>query len=586
MYKIFNGNISQTNTGNLEGKLFNTFNCDLTYNKGKMSIAPRSILTTDTLDNMAVPVGFKFFDTAAGASGFWFTSAGRMFKNDGTATGTFTEDTATGVPTTTLDYRYSDIEVFGSVLLVSATSQLYSKATNGGNGLGDYTSRRTFTVSGDSPAHMLCVYNNRAYWVDTRGQIYSFDTAYTSAVTTATAYTFKVPNGQDVVWMRSHSAGIYIGTLDSSGQDAYVYDWNGVTADTWRGRYAVAAQGVLAGYVDVNGTLYVMTSDARLLQFTGSGFIEKGRLPIRRNLLYKAGQVIFNQRFIHPNGLTAIDGVISMLINNQENSTTAVSYLENIHSGIWEYTPEHGLYHKTSLGYKTTTNAIQDYGQITLAGVGGLTNVPDRYTTADSAKGNFLAGASYYTTSATDSGLGYGIWTDNYYDDISKAGFFTTQQIRAEHFEDMWNAITTLYDPTTGFNFVVKYRTEKPSYVDFNITWTSQKQFTTTEDSLAVGDEITIIQGKGSGRVAHISSLSESGGTYTVNLDETIEIVSGTARARSENWKKICSINKTNQKFQTGLISKPDTLIELKVAMFGTGETTIDELILDNKPNK
>lgn len=581
MYKIFQGNITQTNTGTLKGKLFNSFNCDLTYNEGKMSIAPRSIITTDTISNMTTPVGFKYFDTK------WFTPAGRMLVNNGTAQGVFAEDTSTGVPTTTINQGYSDIEVFGDVLLVTTTDQLYSKATNAGAGNGAYTSRRTFTVSGASPSHMLCVYNSRAYWVDTRGQIYSFDTAYTSAVTTGTDYTFKVPDGQDIVWMRPHSAGIYIGTLDPNGSNAYVYDWDGVTAITWRGRYGVASQGVLAGYVDVNGTLYVVTSDARFLQFTGSGFLEKGKLPIRRNLLYKATSIIINDRFIHPNGLTAIDGVISMLINNRENSTTSPSYLENIHSGIWEYTESNGLYHKTALGYKTFAGAITDYGQITLNVVGGLANVSDIFEITDNAKGNFLAGASYFTTSSISTGLGYGIFTDNYFDDMEKSGFFSTVQIRASDIKEMWKKITTLYDTTTGFNFVVKYRTDKPEYNAFDIIFTSTNTFTTTQTGLAVGDEITIIQGKGSGRVAHVSAISFSAPNFTVTLDETITGVANTdtARARQENWIKLKAITKTNQKYEERLISDPDTLIELKVAMLCTGENTIDELILDNSKN-
>jgi len=580
MYKIFQGQITQTNTGTLEGKLFNSFNCDPLFNKGKMSISPSTFLTTDTVANMGTPIGFKYFDTK------WFTVAGnRIFKNDGTPQGAFTEDTSTNAPTN-CSSNYSDIEVFGDVLLVTATDKLYSKVTNAGVGNGAFTARRTF-AAGTSPSHMLAVYNSRAYWVDTRGQIFSMDTSFTSAVTTNTTYTFKVPLGHDVVWMRPHATGLYIGTLDPNGGNAFVYSWNGVTADTWIGRYSVNAQGVLSGYVDVNGTLNIMTSDAELLQFTGSGFVLKGRLPVKRNQLYKATSIILNDRFIHPNGMTAIDGVLSMLINNRENSTTNVSYLENIHSGIWQYSSDVGLFHKHSLSYRTTANTITDYGQITLNVVGGLANTPDIFDTADSAKGNFLAGASYYTTSSISTGLGYGIWSDNYYDTVEKAGFFSTQQIRASHFQDMWKTLSLLYTPTSGLKFVLKYRADKGSYTDFNITWSSTNTFTTSQTGLAIGDEITIIQGKGSGKSAHISNITGSS-TFSVTLDETFTGVSNTntARARKENWIKCGSITKTNQKFDTKPISHPDTQIELKVAMLGIGEVTVDELVLDNNTSK
>lgn len=575
--KLLNGNITQVNTGTLQGKLFNTFNCDLDYDKGKISISPRTILTTDTLANMGVPIGFKYFDTR------WFTCAERMYVNDGTPQGVFAQDTSSGAPTTTLSSNYSDLEVFGSVLLVSTTDTLYSKVSNSGLGTGSYTVRRTFG-GGTSPSHPICVYNARAYWQDTRGQIFSMDTAYTSAVTTATSYTFLVPDGHDVVFMRKHATGIYIATLDPNGGGAYIYDWNGVTADTYRNRFQVSAQGILAGCVDDKNILYIMTSDAELLEFTGSGFKPAGRLPIKRNILYKATSIILNNRFIHPNGMCKIDGDICLLINNRENSTTSVSYQPNIHSGIWAYNGE-SLYHKYSLSYKTYSGAITDYGQTTLNLVGGLANCAGIFATADSAKGNFLAGASYFTTSSVSTGLGYGIWSDDSYDAFKKAGFFSTQMIQAQHFVEMWEKLTVLYTPTSGFNFVVKYRVAKQVFSDFDITWVSQKTFTTTQTGLSKGDEIFIFQGKGSGRVSHILSVTGSG-TYTVTLTDTIETVSGTARARKENWKYIGTISNTSRHFDSKPISQPDTLIEIKVVMVGTGEVTINELVLDNNLNQ
>ncbi len=58
--------------------------------------------------------------------------------------------------------------------------------------------------------------------------------------------------------------------------------------------------------------------------------------------------------------------------------------------------------------------------------------------------------------------------------------------------------------------------------VDYTATWTDTDSFTTTLDlsDAQVGDEIEIIAGVGSGHIAHISSLSDSSGTWTVNLDE------------------------------------------------------------------
>lgn len=580
MYKIFNGNITQLNTGTLEGKLFNSFNCDLTFNKGKMSIAQRTILNTDSITNMGMPIGFKYFDTR------WFTIAGnRVFSNAGTPQGAFTEDSSSGVPTD-CSVDYSDIELFNDTLLVASADKLYTKASAGGAGTGAYTARRTFSSVSDY--HALCTYNNRAYWLDLNEppRIYSMDTSY--AVSTSSTYTMQLPAEYEVTWMRSYSNGILIGTIHRFGGEALVFDWDGVTENKWKRAYKVNAQGALAGYI-INDIAIIMNSNAELMQFTGSGFKEIGRLPIKRNLLYQATNTSTSNRFIHPNGLASINGYPCALINNRENNTTTVEYMENIHSGIWEYDGT-SLYHKYALSYRTRPDAggsITDYGQITLNRVGGLAETPDLFGTSENLKGNFLAGAIAYGTSSISTGLKYGIWTDNYYDTEQKSAFFSTVQIRASDVKEMWKKITTLYDTTTGFNFVVKYRTDKPEYTDFDITFTSTNTFTTTQTGLAVGDEITIIQGKGSGRVAHISAISFSAPNFTVTLDETITGVvnTDTARARQENWIKLKAITKLNQKYEERLISDPDTLIELKVAMLCTGENTIDELILDNSKN-
>jgi len=576
--KIFNNNITQYNIGDTQGTLYNTFNCDLTYNKGKMSIASRTIFTPTALTPLdGTPVGFKYFDNK------WFTIAGtKVYKNSGSPVANFVEET-TGTPPTNCSSDYSDLEVFsasaGDVLLVSSVDALYSRSTDAvGTG---FTLRRTFS-GGSGQNHPICVYNNRAYWLDIDSKIYSTDNTFTNA--TSGTYTMSLPNEYKVLWMRAFSNGIHIGTIHRYGGDGLVFEWDGVTVNKWNRAYKVFAQGALAGFVSQD-IPYVVNSNAELLQFTGSGFKVIARLPTRRNKLFKANEISTNTRFIHPNGLCEIDGYMSMLINNQDNNTTTVEYQDNIHSGIWEY-DDVSLYHKHSLSYRTRPDSggsITDYGQISIARAGGLAETPDLYGTSEVLKGNFLAGAEYYTDATTTA---HGIWTDSFYDEVEKCGFFVTSQIRASNIEEMFNYITTLFVPTQGFNFVVKYRTERAEHVDFTITWTSTDTFTTTQTGLAKGNEVTITRGKGSGRIAHISAISENAGTYTVTLDEQITGVSGTAKARKENWIKVNSINTVTNKFQKDAVNQPDTLIEIKVAMLGTGDTTVDEIILDNVKNQ
>lgn len=575
MYKIFNNDIKQLNIGDVQGTLYDTFNCDLTLNKGKLGIGARTIITTDTVSNMGVTVGFRNFDGR-----FFAVSGSRVFSNGGTtAVGGFAADASTDTPTS-CSADYSDIEVFNDVLLVSSADKILSKAADG-SGTGVWTSRRNCTGSAATP-HPICVYNNRAYWLDalSPSRIYSMNTSY--SVSTSGNYTMTLPAEYNVIWIEAYSNGIMIGTIHKYGGEGLVFDWDGVTENKWNRAYRVFAQGALACYID-NDIPYVINSNAELLQFTGGGFKVAGRLPINKDSLYKATELTKNDRFIHPNGITSINGYISLLINNRSNNPTDVTYQSNIHSGVWEFDGK-SLYHKHSMSYRTNPalgGYIGDYGQVTLSRVGGLLGTPDSYSYSSATKANFLAGAEYYTDA---SSTGYGIWADSFYDDIEKCGWFSTVQIRAQHFEEMWNKITLLYNPTTDNKFVVKYRTTREDHVDFDITWTSQKTFTTTEATLAVGDEITIIQGDGSGRVAHITSIT---GTYDVTIDDSVGIVSGTARARKQNWKKIGEITSSSQKYDESIIGVNDTWIEIKVFMLGTGEYVLaEEMVLDNTKYK
>lgn len=577
MYKLFQNNIKQLNIGDSQGTLYNSFNCDLSFNKGKLSIAPRTRITTNTITNMGTPCAFAFFN------GLYYAVMGtRLFKASNPQ-GAFAEVTAGGgspyTAPTDCDSRYSDLTVFNDNLIISTQSRIYRMNTS---------EQFDVIATGLSSAQVrpVAVYNGRLYWTNLYYQIYSCDTAWTVA-TLLTNYTLTLPVNEVVTFIKPYSAGLYIGTTKNDGSEGVVIDWDGKYWDGTgtRAKHNVYAQGALSAYVD-NRVFYIMNTDAILLQFNGGKFTEVSRLPVRRNALYNANATgsSGNDRFIHPNGMTMIDGNLSLLINATNNDGNATQD-ENIHSGIWEFLPDtNTLYHKYSFSYNTIGGTQTDSGQIRIKSAGALYNTYDQTNFSDTQKGNFLAGAAFYSDATT---VGYGVFTDNYYDTEQKAGFLSTVQLRAENFEDVWQKITTLFTPSDSFQFVWKYRTRRTEHTDFTITWTSTTTFTTTQVGIVEGDEITIIQGKGGGRIAHVvGTPTFSSPNYTVTLDEAITGVSGTAKARLQKWKKIGIINNINRFYQEVVIGNPSTLIELKCAMLATGEATIDELILDNKLNK
>ena len=573
--KLFNNDIKQLNIGDTQGVLYNTFNCDLTYNKGKLSVAPRTRITTNTITNMGTPAAFTYFN------GYYYSVMGtRLFKASNPQDD-FVEVTAGGGSPYTApidcDSRYSDLTVFNGNLIISTQSRIYKMNTSEQFDLVD-------SLLSNAIVRPVCVYHNRLYWNRLPNTIVSCDTAWAISDTSAASYNITLRNNLAITFLRPFTTGIYIGTITTDGTEGFVIDWNAETKNTPRFEYNIYAQGALAAYND-NRIFYTMNSNAELLKFNGSGFTITSRLPIRRNALYNANASgsSGNDRFIHMNGMTLIDGNISMLINATNNDGNATQD-ENIHSGIWEYVEGGTLYHKYSFSYNTIGGTQTDSGQIRIKTAGALYNTPDLIGFSDVQKGNFLAGCAFYSDATT---VGYGVFTDNYYDTEQKAGFFSTVQIRTQNLEDVWQKINTLYTPSDAMQFVWKYRTRRTEPVDFTITWTSTTTFTTTQSGIVEGDEITILQGKGGGRIAHVTGTPTfSSPNYTVTLDEAITGVSGTAKARLQKWKKIGIINNINRFYQEVGIGQPSTLIELKCAMLVTGEATIDEIILENKLNK
>ena len=580
MYKIFQNNIKQLNIGDAQGTLDSSFNIDLSYNVGKLSLAPRTRVTTNTLTDQGTSTNFVYFD------GFWWTTSGLYVWKTSNPQATFAKDASGGLYISPNDCSdaVSDLTVFNDKLIISTQSRIAGKDANGA-GTGGWNIAIDTGLS-NNVVRPVTVYNNRLYWTRLPNTIVSCDTSYAISSTASASYNITFPSNYVITFIEPHSTGLYIGITTTDGTQGYVVNWNGETKNTPRYSHNIYAQGALASYID-NTSFYVMNSNAELLKFNGAGFTKVSRLPTKRNYLYNANATAGstgNDRFIHPKGMSLIDGVLSMLINGSNNNGTQQ---ENLPSGIWEFLEDKNtLYHKYSMSYMPQNGGVSptDYGQVYLKSVGGMVETPDLPSYSNAQRGNFLAGASFYSNATT---VGYGIFSDNYYDTEQKSGWFTTVQIRASHYQDMWNKIALLFTPKAGMNMVAKYRTNKLEPVVFTMTWTSTTTFTTTQTGLVDGDEITIVQGKGGGRVAHIvGTPTFSTPNFTVTLDEVITGVSGTAKAIVQKWKKIGIISNINNFFQEITINNPSTLIELKVAIVATGEVTIDELILDNKLNQ
>ena len=576
----------QTNRSDTIGNLAWTMNMDPYYNLGK--IRPTRMLATDSLsspvdtDMTDVPVGFRFFWNGS-AQNIYTVAGAFVHASGGFPQSNFAKFTTAASYPTTCDSGYSDIETAFGVLYVTTNSNSvyyyngsWNNFTAGGAGTG-YT-------------HQLTPYGGRLYMVHTNNQIISWNFSNTVA-TMGNDYTLNnggntaIDPTQYITFIRGATNRIWIGVGSVSNLSkgkGYIYEWDGVSQSTTR-FYKLGASAPMA-CVLMDDIPYVMDSNGRLLKFNSGAFQEIARLPLFDKYLGGPLNAAMNNKFIHPNGMSVINGKINMLIDNMVNDNTG-TIIEQCPSGIWEYDETIGLYHKYSLSYTpSNSNTITDYGQNRLSAVGGLSDMKVDSTNAN-LNGTFLAGATIFKdgTNAVSQ-----VWTNDTlpfapsatHHSTLRAGYFVTTKLESQGLTEKWKGIAIKYKNyiDNAEKIVVKYRTSEVPPLEVPITWVDTTHFTTTSDISAytnlgsdgVGDEVEITQGTGGGMCSHITNTSLNAGTYTVTVDEVhTGVTTGTARARFQHWQKSgVALNSDKQFEQFNLpMMAASTWIQIKVFM-------------------
>lgn len=585
---------SQINDGDTSGNLWLTQNIDLKSNKGKIRVSPRLVVNTSSVDDTdlgQISAFARFWDRKGkDYQGYWCQAGSVLFKNLGNITNptkSFSQDDITGTPTS-LDYRFSDMIVAPNGLLVSSAGDIF--LFDGTNDWVDYwQSTLSQSALDSSCSHLMEIMFNLVIAVGNGNKIATIVSPYTaSGNVTATKVTLRAED--HILWIKSSSTRVWIGTYNTSGGEGLVYEWDGASATTARA-YKTGARGALAGVI--KGDIpWIMTSDGSLKYFNGAGFTVATQLP------HTATQYLLginsdanpkmNTKWIHPNGMKLIDGNINININNILDESTAYAHLiENEPSGIWEYDPQIGLVHK----YAPTLDATGslDSGQNGIGWAGAIMETKARECA-------LLAGMSVYT--ADSSVLKHAIYNDNIGNDIAKVGIITTPWIQSSEIEDVWQKLWVKFkdfDNATD-KIVVKYRTRKdPDLPSLQVaTWTSTSTFTitsasdlqTTTNILDVGNEVEIILGGGAGTSAHISSVSVIGTyTYTITLDEAIGPASSTSKVRFNNFKKLANISTQNITDKVLALGKTGTELQVKLELRGTGDNPeINQLVILSNP--
>ncbi len=591
----------QRNRSDMFGDLLGSFNLDLTKNLGKLRVTKMLQTTSQTSDTdmTAVPVGFKVFND--GTSTKIWTVAGSYVHSSASAiaNAAFISDhgVTSGSPTD-CDSTKSDIEIMSvsgtPTLFVTANQKLYKRTT------GAWSSQ---SFSGDGPWPMTNYSGTaRLYFGVANGKVFS--TADGTTIASSSTYTLNLGANYFITFLRASSNRIWVGTVNTYGGKGYIFEWDGTTANPTTS-YRMEAQGALACVIK-DDLPWVVDSNGRLLQFSNATFSEVARLPIDNKLLLKATNSV-NDRFIHPNGMTLVNGKINILINNVIGDSGA-TINEFCPSGIWEYddivynqytglSQGCGLYHKYALSYTpTTTNTITDYGQNRLSVVGALSDMK-MVNSADNATGNLIAGAKVFTDASSTN---VGIFTNDTFDATSGvsgkyntmgAGYFvTTKQFAIDEkgnysVQNAWQNVFSLYRKliTSGSSITIKYRTLDIDPVEASITWTSTTTFTTPTNLIGYeGYEVEGIQGKGSGFCAHITQVDVTAGLYTVTVDTVFTGVTGTAKVRVQNWKKISTVSPIPTYDQAGM-GDTSNWTQYKVFMVFSGHDELEKLIIINQ---
>lgn len=594
---------TQPNRGDTIGDFWSTFGIDLQENLGAILLGKRMKILTKTGDtnatNLGIPVGFKFFNDL-----IYCIAGTRVFKtqNSGqSASTTFQEDTSTGA-STSYSSDTGDLELFNGALVSTDDTNLYS--FNGST----WTSRSSGL--GSTQNHQMCYFKNfdRLYVTENQS-IESFDTSWNRA-TLGVPYSIDLSSNfpgfvtclaasSDRIWigMKRNLGGL--GTVGNVVGECCVYEWDGISS-TPLNEYPIPAQGIMS--IVIRNTIpIVMDSNGVLREYNGTGFKEIGRLPLKNGDILQTTIASANTaQFIHPKGMvvTKENTILALICNRNEYliSGSSQNIKEELPSGIWEFDTNGNASHKNPFTYMpVTSTSVTDYGQNRLKAVGSLANmkVP---TSSTYGMNTIMAGANYYTDATSDTNAVFidaPVPTNNASaPEGQKFGYFVTSFIQSSQAKENWKKAFVMFRQLLNVTdkIILKYRTTKGSPLEISITWVSGTSFTTTTDltgmfSEGYGYEVEIVQGTGSGKCSHITSVVNNSGTYTVTLDETYTGVgTSTAKARIQNWRKAGSVSNQISEINTFVIGKNSPRIQIKVCMQFTGDDEILELIIANSP--
>lgn len=586
--------LKQTNSSSVIGDITDSFNLDLTKDLGKIK-ATKTLLSKISTSSITDTTDFGSTQ-ALGVGGFailnntiYMISGSNIWVGGNSPSDAVVIDAQSGTPA--INIQTGDIKTFNSKLYATSSAKIYSSSGAGWSEVYTY---------GDSVAHLLENHKGYLYFTYANYKVGRLSTADASTVSGTGSLNLNLA-GFEISFMKSDGDYLWIGLVNTSGGHdniTYIYKWDGSTADQAQIQYKIDSRSILAGCI-VNGVPYVVDGDGRLLGFNGAFFEEKDRFPLKeKEYLYSVGTT--HDRGIHPNGMIydPINREILINVANIKEFTSNVPSFYDWTGGVWGYTKETGLYHKYSASLQpianTGTTGLVDYGQSNIIFAGAITTLGLR--SASTEKGRVLFGQVIFkgiSADYTTANSAYVVLCANDTADTSqKYAYFITTEIHSSNIQETWQGVYAMYKNLLNSTdkIIVKYKTKENVPTQANITWDDINIISTTTDVSAYteGDEIQVIQGYGSGKSFNIQSISESGGTYTIILDDSMPsgVIGLRGVVKFSNWIKLGEVTNTDElQYKLFTLFKETTspMIRLKCAMQFTGDNELDSLYIKNK---
>lgn len=556
--KIPNSNkqLVQSNQGDYQGNLSATFNCDLDSEPGVIKTSKRldrviddTMIATDIVQALTIHDG-----------DYYIVTNDRVLdcstNNDPTDSSNWNQVSTLGIEDLGVE---TDAVSFSGLLLISLGTDIMSwdGTTKDDDWWVTTTSGTALTALYPHTMEVLRTGTDTLFVTDTNTVRYYNSSAGHTTVTLDTLMTANcLTPSLDRMWA---------GTFTEVEDNAYVYELR-VGDDSALQAYAVDGRACLSMFTYRN-TPFVITERGYIQAFDGAGFSTVAQFPWANQSKVMEGarpglvQTSPSSLAIHPKG-AKVSGKHAFIFVDTNDEYNGGSLIDpRGYAGVWVLDLEtYSLTHRYSLTLASTDHGVS---KVARSGPVLITNTPET---------RIMVGAEVESSK--------GVWMEG---SSTAQGFFVTTRHEADSVQDAFEKVIVKHDTlASGESITVKKQNViKPNQpVEINdVTWVDGTRFTTTTSTtdIAVGDEVFVLAGYASGKMAHIESI-EGSTTATITLDAAIGAATETSDVQIQNFTLVIEDTDTeNAEIRTLGPGDTSHFQTYKVVM--TGDVTVREVI-------